>query len=510
MNIKNQGNYISGPSITKYYLSADTLWDGSDFSLGQVGVPQIRPDMSYYINEMFNAPANLVNYNYLIYKVDANNTNAESNELNNTGYWNLALDSISSYPYFMDFNDTVVNGWHHYVKTYTGVHWKDKFRFRNMVVPGEGNELNDRKSGQMFTDKIGLIFNTNYLPFWYLESPSFDFSKTEKISLSFDLMCIGYASGCGLSDDQGGNFEFSTDGGNTWTLLTTQYGQAYNWYDFSSLGLLFYQPGWSGYSMPNNIVTLDSTAFDISFLKGNAHVVFRFKFRAAEEIWNNGSAQGMRVDNFSIEGFSLDYEANDSLVPVDVPLNQPGFDINYSITNTGQVDGPATTVKFFWSNDSILNSSDSLLYTGSVSPVTSGNTFASSAHITYPPPFTQATYYLFYLADADSGLVETDELNNIGSYKITFPYNSINENSPDNIDMYVYGGKLYITIPENTGDGSSFDCCLTDAGGRLVYHTEIGLKAGINILQLPDNLSGGTYLILIKNQRFVLSKKIFF
>ncbi|RYG17162.1 MAG: hypothetical protein EOO07_11705, partial [Chitinophagaceae bacterium] len=65
MQIKNQGNYISTPGNTNFYVSSDTTLDGSDIYLGQVDVPSIRPDMNYYLNNDFNAPSNLSGYRYL-------------------------------------------------------------------------------------------------------------------------------------------------------------------------------------------------------------------------------------------------------------------------------------------------------------------------------------------------------------------------------------------------------------------------------------------------------------
>lgn len=412
MDVKNNGNYISNPSIVKYYVSNDTILDGSDYYLGQETNPGIRPDMSCYINTVFNAPTNLSTYKYLIFELDATNTNIELNESNNIGYWNLALDSIYSYPYSIDFNDTIVNGWHHYVKNNSGTHLKNQYRFRNMVAPGEPLYQSGIQSKEMFTDRINGTLYISQVPYWYLETPAFNFNKTDSIFLSFDLMCTGKNSG----NMDGGNMQFSIDGGNTWTVLTAQYGQAYNWYFYSNFSNLNNEPGWTGYH-----TTLDSTAFDLSFLKGKENVVFRYKYRSNVEYGGGGTQQGMRIDNFKIEGFKVDYKANDSLVPISATIIQPDFNINYSITSAGQFDGRITKSKFFWSSDSILDNNDPVIHTITENPILSGTTLYASATITYPVPISQTTYYLFYITDADSNLTETNEYNNIGSFKITFP-----------------------------------------------------------------------------------------
>jgi hypothetical protein len=114
MHVKNQGNYISNPATVQYYLSSDATLDDGDFALGQFELTAIRPDLNRYVNVAFDGPTNLLDYQYLIYELDIANTNVESDEINNIGFWPLSLDSISVYPYVNHFQDTVVNGWHQY------------------------------------------------------------------------------------------------------------------------------------------------------------------------------------------------------------------------------------------------------------------------------------------------------------------------------------------------------------------------------------------------------------
>ena len=433
MHIKNQGNYISLPSTTKYYVSTDTILDGSDYYLGQDSIPKIRPDMYFYVNEAFNAPGNLSDYQYLIYELDESNTNSESNEINNIGYWPLAMDSINNYPYFNDFNDNIVDGWHQY--SIDSRYYKmDNFRFRNMVAPGEPLYQTAIESGQWFTERLqsGSWIRP---PYFYLETPVFNFSSLDSIFMSFDLMCTGRFSN---NDKDGGNLHFSTDGGNTWTLLTASYGQAYNWYKYPHVNLndLDNEPGWSGSPAGYGVAVLDSTAFDASFLKGEEKVVFRFKYKSNHEYYGGGTVQGMRIDNFKIAAFSLDYIVNDSITPINATLSQPDFSINYSIENIGQTNGRITTTKFYWSNDSIFDINDSLIHTITENPIPSGTIHNSSATITYPTSITQTIYYLFCVADGDSNLVETNESNNITSFKITFPSypNYVANNHEDTIN----------------------------------------------------------------------------
>ncbi|HRD38321.1 MAG TPA: CARDB domain-containing protein, partial [Bacteroidia bacterium] len=206
MYIKNSGNYISYTTTNKFYVSTDTILDASDFYLGEDTMKGIRPEFKRYINKTFNSPANLSNYNYLIYQLDVPNFNAEKNENNNVGYWPLSLDSIKTLPYLMDFNDTIVNGWYEFLTgPFTGNLIQDQWRFRNIRGIMEPLNTPQRQTGTMFTEAINNNIHVSQVPFWYLESPVFNFSNYNNLQLSFKLFV--YASAV-----SGGNLEYSLNG----------------------------------------------------------------------------------------------------------------------------------------------------------------------------------------------------------------------------------------------------------------------------------------------------------
>ncbi len=489
MNIKNQGNYISSPGIAKYYLSNNINLDNDDINIGQENIPAIRPDMSFYVNAIFDAPTNLSEFKYLIYELDAGNTSMESNESNNIGYWELALDSINEYPYNMDFNDSIIDGWHEYGTYYEGTHRKEGFRFRNMTAPGEHLYSTNIISGIMFTDRINNVMSTSQVPIWHLETPAFNFKKLNKVLLSFDLLCVGDAGSLWL--DEGGNLDFSTDGGNSWQVLTAEYGQAFNWYNNNQIGNLNGEPGWTMYSSGWGIPTLDSVFFDLSFLRGEEHVVFRFKYRSNTAPYGNGTVQGMRIDNFEIAGQTIDYITNNDMVSVTTSLDQPDINLNYSITNLGPSDGQMTITRFYWSNDSIFDPVDPEVFSNTQNPITAGNTLNLSATFDYPIPLRQSTYYVFYLIDADSTLVEINELNNVGSFKIIFPpfWNYMAHNNMDtiitsktnptfNVDYSIINNGSLNGTYSKTGFYWSEDSILDAFDQNIITLDEIGINSG--------------------------------
>lgn len=290
VHIKNAGNYISPREVHEFYLSTDTILDNNDYFLNESTIDPLRPDMSKYTVISLTAPNNLINYKYLIFKLDADNLINESNEFNNIVYWELALDSIKTYPYVQDFSDPLLNGWY----TYTTGHWggliQNGWRFRNVRAPGEFyNQSN--ANARLFTDQINSAYSS--APFWYLESPSFNFDIADSIRLSFNLEV--YAS-----TNSGANIDFSSDGGNTWHLLTQDLTtSSFNWYDNSVLSELG-EPGWGGIIDPPN----DSVNYNLDFLSGQQHVVFRIKLCNKNAPTGNGGLQGLYLDDFKIDARS--------------------------------------------------------------------------------------------------------------------------------------------------------------------------------------------------------------
>jgi hypothetical protein len=416
LKIKNQGNFNADSCNVRFYLSSDTILNITDSLLGEETTPIIRTDHSFYFNLKYNSPNNLSQFKYLLYEIDVNNDNVESNELNNIGYWPLALDSISTYPYFCDFNDTILDSWHHYSHNRYGNHIKNGPRFRNFLVPGDYKWRYDYNQGEIFSDSYSAS-SMESLPFVYLESPAFDFSGYDSLFLSFDLIEC-YSDGCSTTSyDNGGNFHYSIDGGNNWTVLDAQYGETFNWFNCNNIHYINEEPGWSGQFFWSYD---DSTSYDISFLKGKENVVFRFQFRAEHSTYGVMKKTGLVLDNFNINAYQIDYIAQDtSFTQINAIINQPTT-VNYSIYNNGEIDGPSSITKFYWSTDSILDSGDQLIHAEMENKIPIGVTYSSSADINFPPPTYQKTFYLFYITDGDSTIIESKETNNIGCFRVEF------------------------------------------------------------------------------------------
>ncbi|MFL5764252.1 MAG: CARDB domain-containing protein [Bacteroidia bacterium] len=408
MDVKNAGNYIAAATAVKFYLSADTLIDASDYFLGEDTTKVIRPDMKANLSEVFVNTDTLSGYSYLLYDIDPYNVNAESDEVNNRGYWPLALDSIRTYPYVQDFNDPVAHGWAGYTVDAFSV--KDRWRVRTSVAPGQALYQTGTYQGELYTDMINPTLYSAWGPTWYVETPAFDFSSCDSVSIAFDMLCDG------RSGMDGGNFWYSTDGGNSFTLLNNNLGASINWYSpWETMSDLGGESGWF------HVYGYTPTFYDISFLKGYRDVVFRYKFKSTAATFGPDFPQGLHLDNFRVNGKTEDYVANDSMTLVNVTATgTPTVNINYSISNLGSGDGKSSVTKFYWSADSTFGAGDSLLTTVSQSAIDSMATFNGIVSITYPSDLTNTNYYIFYTADADTVIRELSETNNTGSLKLDF------------------------------------------------------------------------------------------
>ncbi len=315
IDIKNNENYISTPTTVRFYLSNDTILQvGQDQLMEEENVPKIRPFKKHYCGLNFPTPQNLQDYNYLLVEVDPLDLNNESNETNNLTWLRLNLDTAThfNYPLLFDFNGDEIDGWCWYNDS-TGLMTNNQhnFRFRHKPL-GKGGLNNfmdpayDCMPGTWFMDGFDLIgygYDWDYLAITSIESPALDFSNTTDVKLEFDFLATGVMSP--LSNRQGGNMQYSTDGGQTWTTLTSAMDpNAVNWYNSNDVTSLNGEPGWVNFSttFSGNLLHAE---FNAEFLSGEPYVKFRFNHRGDFRDGGPGP-HGFRLDNFFIHGAFID------------------------------------------------------------------------------------------------------------------------------------------------------------------------------------------------------------
>ncbi|MGL4597549.1 MAG: CARDB domain-containing protein [Bacteroidia bacterium] len=344
----NNGNDRSLSSDVQFFLSADSIPDGSDIQLGSEYIPELRPEYSHMLNLEFNMPANASTYHYLIILCDPNNTVVESDETNNIVAWPLGLDSNIVFPYFNDFSAAQIDGWTWYHndslnQLYNG------FRFRHKKLVGEDLSVNviGCQTDEWFLDRI-YRYSTSYslLPTYFLESPVFNFSTSGTIVLDFDFICFGETS----QPHDGGNMQYSIDGGNTWLLLDyPQVSSAQQWYNSANIVTLNGQAGW--HTITNGDLDFQHASADVSFLSGQTAVKFRYAYKS---FWTLSSSHkhGFRLDNFQV-----------TTTPVSVPENSTSPQLSFFNQNgmlTASLSSPIPMQNAFVE---IYDASGRLVYT---------------------------------------------------------------------------------------------------------------------------------------------------
>ena len=182
-------------------------------------------------------------------------------------------------PYYADFN-THDNGFYPYRLTDGDRSWEwgqsSSGYFNSgiyVTVEGAASWITDLDNHHGFAQRYAL------------ESPPFDLTGgSGNYMLEFTYrMAADFGSGM--------NMEYSTDGGQIWTVLGTVGDPlASNWYTDQSLDGLDNQPGWrkATYNTFN-------PSYDIAFLQGNSDVRFRFVFGASYSVMD-----GAQVDEFTV------------------------------------------------------------------------------------------------------------------------------------------------------------------------------------------------------------------
>lgn len=163
-----------------------------------------------------------------------------------------------------------------------------------------------------------------------LYSPYFDFSTATDVELRFQQWynCDNYSDG--------GRIDYSTDGGNTWTVLGTQFDtNGVSWYNQAYLGSSTL-PGWSGTGGSYFQSRYDLSMFD------NYPTPVQFRFVFAADGYNFAQVDGWAIDNFELY---MDVNAGTNTIKFgnvsELPLPGSNF-VKVNIQNNGTM--PLTQV----------------------------------------------------------------------------------------------------------------------------------------------------------------------
>jgi M6 family metalloprotease-like protein len=235
----------------------------------------------------------------------------------------------------------------------------------------------------------------------------------------------------------------------------------------------------------------------------------------------NNSYSNVSISNISTSGPTI--TATISVLSIDLIISSltvpatgtPGSTMNISYTNknNGPDAAPASTTKFYWSTNTMIDSGDTYLGSRSIPALASGASSAGSITVTVPSSACSGTFYILAKADATNLTKETSENNNT-------KYKTINT-GPDLIVSTVSspatggaGQNMVVTdTTKNSGvckagasttkyyfsSDSIWDEGDTLIGNRSVTSLAKGtLSSGSTLVTIPMGIAAGTYYLITK------------
>ena len=101
------------------------------------------------------------------------------------------------------------------------------------------------------------------------------------------------------------------------------------------------------------------------------------------------------------------------------PAAGAAFRLSATVSNTGDVESPATTLRFYRSTDATITTADTAVGTDPLDPLSPSGAIAQSISLTAPP--SPGTYYYGACVDAVTGESDTTTNNCSGSVQVTVP-----------------------------------------------------------------------------------------
>jgi len=189
-------------------------------------------------------------------------------------------------------------------------------------------------------------------------------------------------------------------------------------------------------------------------------------------------------------------------------------DANFTIKNSGASSAGPSSVAFYWSTNTGLDSSDSLLTSVNIGSVAAnGGTLAGQATMTVPSDAVLGTYYVIALADAANVVPESSETNNklfdsvrVGGDLVVSAFS---------IPSVVGAGVPFVVTDSTSNSGTagvdsslthfylSTDAALSPADPLIGTRAVNGLSAGQTstgdtTLTIPSGMAAGTYYLFAK------------
>lgn len=193
------------------------------------------------------------------------------------------------------------------------------------------------------------------------------------------------------------------------------------------------------YSLNSNDYSYESHYFTISDTSYTGDY-----FILVQADYNEQNQESDEANNLAFKMITL-READVDIVITDISVDNNNLFsgtstyINYTISNNGTTGCPQSEIRFYLSQDTILNPfEDSYIAKYNNSSISAGYSRSASAYVNTPQTIITGTYYLFAVADMLDAIKESDESNNQDMILINLTESFVdlvitNATIPDNI-----------------------------------------------------------------------------
>jgi len=435
---RNQGSGSAAASITRYFLSIDTMLDASDAPLGERSVPALSAGASDTASTALTLPATAATGAwYVIARADANNNVPETSEVNNLSSRALQIGA-----------DLVVSAWSAPSSAGAGesitvtdttrnqgggaapASVTQYFLSANSTLDGADVALGSRTvpalgSGASSSGSITLMLPAEIANgTWYLiakadatqsvvEVSELNNTAQRGVLVGVDLVVSALSGPTAASAGQSISVSDTTrnqGGGLAPTSVTQFFLSSNSTLDASDIGLGSRAvPALASGASSSGSTTLVIPA---GMAAGSWYVI----------AYADGSgvvpetSEGNNVGTWSIQ-IGADLVVSALSVPASAG---PGQAITVTDTTRNQAGGAAaaTVTQYFLSGDAVLDAGDVALGSRNVAALAGGASNSASTSVTIPAGTTTGNWFVIAKADASDAVLEIVETNNTASRSI--------------------------------------------------------------------------------------------
>lgn len=177
------------------------------------------------------------------------------------------------------------------------------------------------------------------------------------------------------------------------------------------------------HSLSGNNGTWVKVSLDVDQLASSYNLTLNNQFVIKFQQYDNDPIQsdGFAFDDINVFAPPVTPDLKILSQNVSPWIVSPGSSVTASciVKNQGTGTASSSTLKYFLSNNKTISGDDVYLGYDPVSQLVSGGTSSESEQLTIPAETEEALWYILFYADANNEVSESDEENNVGSFRIS-------------------------------------------------------------------------------------------